>query len=211
LGCPRFRSQARYALCKWPTGAAPGPSFHASKRGTLSSGRRRGYLVRVQARCISSRRHVKTFPSTSSRVRVRCGLWLAPNRDCDSPARKSGPLLADSAGRQRRLRSGGEWAAGIFQSHQIGRWAAKRDPEGWVGQARIMIDGVGVRVNVWKPTESPIVHAGVFGGFTVRANATAYGLDSGADWEQSAEMPESGLVCERCFPELWPGARSRAS
>jgi hypothetical protein len=74
-----------------------------------------------------------------------------------------------------------------------------------------MIDGVGVRVNVWKPTESPIVHAGVFGGFTVRANATAYGLDSGADWEQSAEMPESGLVCERCFPELWPGARSRAS
>jgi hypothetical protein len=74
-----------------------------------------------------------------------------------------------------------------------------------------MIDGVGIRVYVWKPTETPIVHAGVFAGFTVRANATACGLDSGADWEQSAEMPESGLVCQRCFPELWPGARPSAS
>ena len=100
---------------------------------------------------------------------------------------------------------------GFFNRTKLADGPAKTDPEGWVGQARIMIDGVGVRVNVWKPTENPIVHAGVFGGFTARANATAYGLDSGADWEQSAEMPESGLVCERCFPELWPGARSRAS
>jgi hypothetical protein len=74
-----------------------------------------------------------------------------------------------------------------------------------------MIDGVGIRVYVWKPTETPIVHAGVFAGFTVRANATACGLDSEADWEQSAEMPESGLVCQRCFPELWRGARPSAS
>ena len=159
--------------------------------------------------------HVKTFPSTSSRVRVRCGLWLAPNRDCDSPARKSGASLPDP-GLDRLVADDDYGAAasgrqGFFNRTKLADGPAKTDPEGWVGQARIMIDGVGVRVNVWKPTESPIVHAGVFGGFTVRANATAYGLDSGADWEQSAEMPESGLVCERCFPELWPGARSRAS
>jgi hypothetical protein len=79
---------------------------------------------------------------------------------------------------------GGVWAPGIFQSHQIGRGAREIGSRGLVGQARVMIDGVGVRIYVWKPTENPIVHAGVFGGFTGRANATACGLDSGADWEQ---------------------------
>lgn len=143
------------------------------------------------------------------------GSALAPNRDCDSPARKSGASLPDPG--LDRLVADDDYAAaasgrqGFFNRTKLADGLAKTDPESWVDQARIMIDGVGVRVYVWKTTETPIVHAGVFGGFTVRANATACGLDSGADREQSVDMPESGLVCQRCFPELWPGARPRAS
>ena len=92
LGCPRFSSQAQYGLCNLPTGAAPGPSFHASKRGTLSSGRRRGYLVRVQARCISSRRHVKEYIAYYNwTFGGQCGLGAYGN---NSPP----PYMADQYG-----------------------------------------------------------------------------------------------------------------